>query len=156
GTLIGDALIAHELAHVAQQSSGDMASTPMPKDAASEEAFETDADIAAVGAVAELWGRTQSGLSQIARNAAPSLRSGLRLRRCSKKEEPTPQVVPSAPSATTTPSPPPTPPEPLRDELDKNGKTRPWAIDKVTSDLKIDLSLLEGGRIFYSGFLRGY
>lgn len=59
GTLLGDALIAHELAHVVQQSRPGQAS---------EAAAERDAERAVV----------QAGLGE----AAPQARSGLRLQRC--------------------------------------------------------------------------
>ncbi len=67
-TLVGDALIAHELAHVVQQSSGGSASG----------AVEEDADHSAVHAMVSVW----TGAKSIARNAMPRLRSGLGLRRC--------------------------------------------------------------------------
>jgi hypothetical protein len=68
-TVVGDALIAHELAHVVQQSSG---SDPSG-------AVEEDADESAVGAMMSIW----TGAKQIARSAMPRLRSGLGLQRCS-------------------------------------------------------------------------
>jgi hypothetical protein len=78
GSLIGDALIAHELAHVVQQ---DGAAAQL-KGETSESALEEDADWSAIGAVASLWGMAKGALGSIARNVAPSLRSGLRLGRC--------------------------------------------------------------------------
>jgi hypothetical protein len=71
GTLAGDALIAHELAHVAQQDAGAATSE------AGYETLERDADLAGAGAVAALWGGARSFL-----RPAPRLRSGLRLQRC--------------------------------------------------------------------------
>jgi pyrrolidone-carboxylate peptidase len=68
GTLVGDALLAHELAHVAQQGDGEAA-------AAGYQELERDADLAAAGATAALW----SGLRG---RPAPRLASGLRLQRC--------------------------------------------------------------------------
>ena len=57
GTPIGDALIAHELPHVAQQSgagpTGGVAGKRMD---GGREDLEEDADVAAIGAVASLWG----------------------------------------------------------------------------------------------------
>ena len=84
GTLMGDALIAHELAHVVQQSGAGSTPAPALTDAASEDAFENDADTAAVGAVMSLWARARGGMLKIAQNAVPTLRSGLRLRRCDR------------------------------------------------------------------------
>ncbi|MFI5223355.1 MAG: DUF4157 domain-containing protein, partial [Nitrospirales bacterium] len=51
GTMIGDALIAHELAHVVQQGGGQSTSEPQSKSDAGHNALEEDADISAVGAV---------------------------------------------------------------------------------------------------------
>lgn len=67
-TLIGDALIAHELAHVVQQSSGGGTSA----------AVEEDADHSAVSAMLAVW----TGAKHITRSAMPRLRSGLGLQRC--------------------------------------------------------------------------
>ena len=154
GTLIGDALIAHELAHVVQQRGDGTTPAPASADAASEEAFESDADAAAVGAMMSLWARAQGGMVKIAQNALPALRSGLRLRRCDGGKS-TPTASSATPSATPTsvPKPPPPEPEPLKDELQKTGKTRPWAISVAVSKLGLDLSLLEGSRIQYDGLL---
>jgi hypothetical protein len=76
GTPVGDALLAHELAHV-QQQRGDAAPAVGRKTEAGEpaEALEEDADVAAVNAVASLWSRART-------IALPRLRSGLRLTRC--------------------------------------------------------------------------
>ncbi|MGW4059386.1 eCIS core domain-containing protein [Amycolatopsis sp. NPDC004747] len=71
GTLGGDALIAHELAHVQQQRDG----------AGGEgvDGLEEDADRAAVGAVVSRWSGSAQGLSD---GLLPRLRAGLRLQRC--------------------------------------------------------------------------
>ena len=86
GSLIGDALIAHELAHVVQQGEADSAAAPLSKNQAESHEFEEDADISAVGAVASLWSGVKGGLKNIARNALPRLRSGLRIQRCCDNE----------------------------------------------------------------------
>ena len=78
GTLIGDALIAHELAHVVQQGGRPEA----PAGGAAYNSLEEDADTSAIGAVASLWGMAKAGIAGIAANALPSLRSGLRLQCC--------------------------------------------------------------------------
>ncbi|HET9441903.1 MAG TPA: DUF4157 domain-containing protein, partial [Acidimicrobiales bacterium] len=94
GTLVGDALIAHEVAHVLQQRSGasadhDGAGGGDPDHLAHGEdsAAELDADHSAVRAVSRIWlglGRASEGwLGQ----AMPRLRTGLRLRRCAKSPE---------------------------------------------------------------------
>jgi hypothetical protein len=90
GTPFGDALMAHELAHVAQQRGaveGRGGVGALQTQAAhAHEAFEEDADNAAVGAVASLWAGTKDVLAAVGRNAMPSLRTGLRLQRCTEKE----------------------------------------------------------------------
>ena len=104
GTLIGDALIAHELAHVVQQRGVGSASAPASTDAASEKALENDADAAAVGAMMSLWARAQGGMVKVAQNAVPTLRSGLRLRRCDGGKS-TPTAGSATPSATPSAAP---------------------------------------------------
>jgi hypothetical protein len=87
GTLVGDALIAHELAHVAQQR-GSAAAEPMAKGPAGEAALEEDADVAAVHAVVGLWTGLGRRSAAFAASAMPRLRSGLQLQRCGKREQP--------------------------------------------------------------------
>jgi hypothetical protein len=77
GTPVGDALIAHELAHVAQQEGGASAGG-----GAAGAALEEEADRAAVGAVARTWGGVAGVLDTAAASALPALRTGLRLQRC--------------------------------------------------------------------------
>jgi hypothetical protein len=86
GTLIGDALIAHELAHVVQQGGG-TATAPMQKGDVENSTFEQEANTSALGAMVSLWGDMKTGFANIARNAMPRLKSGLRLQRCRKKQE---------------------------------------------------------------------
>jgi hypothetical protein len=82
GTLVGDAILAHELAHVVQQGGAPASNGPMQKGQARYGALEEDADNAAVGAVVSLWGGAKGKLGEISRNAMPRLKSGLRLQRC--------------------------------------------------------------------------
>jgi len=82
GTLVGDALIAHELAHVVQQGAATQSNGPMLKGDSDYDALEADADLSAVGAVASLWAGAKGKLTDIGKNAAPSVKSGLRLQRC--------------------------------------------------------------------------
>jgi hypothetical protein len=82
GSLIGDALIAHELAHVVQQGDAVSSATPLPKAQAESHGLEEDADKSAVGAVASLWSGAKGAAANIARNVLPRLKSGLRLQRC--------------------------------------------------------------------------
>ena len=81
GTLIGDALIAHELAHVIQQKHGD-ATAPAQKGTTDHDSFEEEADHAAVGAVVSTWGGARNGLAKLGNRTMTSLRSSLRLQRC--------------------------------------------------------------------------
>ena len=82
GTLVGDALIAHELAHVVQQSHGSPVSTGNSQ--SDYNSLEEDADISAVGAVVSLFRGAAGAAREIGKNAMPRLRSGLQLQRCSK------------------------------------------------------------------------
>ena len=71
GSLAGDALIAHELAHVTQQAGGGTST-------ANHAALEQDADRSAVGAVTTLV----TGTSTDSRTSRPRTGSRLRLQRC--------------------------------------------------------------------------
>jgi hypothetical protein len=82
GTLVGDALLAHELAHVAQQEG---AQTFDAKGAGPESDVEDDADTAALYAVASLWPAVRRFGVQLRQNAMPRLKSSLQLSRCSAK-----------------------------------------------------------------------
>jgi hypothetical protein len=84
GTLVGDALIAHELAHVVQQSGGTV-SSPQRKSTDEDNLLEQDADRSAIGAVVAGWDGAKQALGVIKTNAASKLKSGLRLQRCSSK-----------------------------------------------------------------------
>lgn len=67
--------------------------------------------MSAVGAVVSLWSGAKRGLANIAQNAIPRLRSGLRLQRCPDKT-PTPTTTAPAttpPTSTPTGTPAPTP-----------------------------------------------
>jgi hypothetical protein len=81
GTPVGDALLAHELAHVVQQGTPVEPAT-LPKaslPSLADAALEADADQAAAGAVVSIWGRTQRGLEDLRRKTGPRLKSGLKL-----------------------------------------------------------------------------
>lgn len=84
GTPSGDALMAHELAHVIQQraAEGRGATLEPAAEAGPESALESDADRSAVGAVLSLWSRGRAALSGLGQRLGPTLRSGLRLQRC--------------------------------------------------------------------------
>jgi hypothetical protein len=80
GTLAGDALLAHELAHVSQQEGAE-------REAAGSPALERDADSAAAGAVARLWSRGRPLPTGLPRSGKPRLRSGLALQRCTPNSD---------------------------------------------------------------------
>jgi hypothetical protein len=84
GTPLGDALIAHELAHVVQQGPATGSGAAVAR-AVEDGAMEADADQAATQAMLSLWGRGRMGLSRILRQAMPRLRSGLALQSCKRK-----------------------------------------------------------------------
>jgi hypothetical protein len=81
GTPAGDAMIAHELAHVVQQKGGGPAAAQ--QGAAPE--FERDANEAAAGTMMALWGTAKGAVAGVARRVKPALRTGLRLQGCSEK-----------------------------------------------------------------------
>jgi hypothetical protein len=82
GTLIGDALIAHELAHVVQQEGGATSLGRSSAGSAEYDAFEEDADLSALGVMVSMYRRAKGALGETSKNAIPSLRSGLTLQRC--------------------------------------------------------------------------
>ncbi len=82
GSLTGTALIAHELAHVVQQTGAVPAAGPLSREEGGDHDLEHDADRSAVGAVLSLWSRAKTGLSSLAHNALPRFKSGLKLQRC--------------------------------------------------------------------------
>jgi hypothetical protein len=85
GTVVGDALIAHELAHVAQQEKASSTTAPMRVGSEGYHALEEDADHAAFAAVTSLWA---PGSPEHHGHTTPRLRSGgPRLQRC--KSSPT-------------------------------------------------------------------
>jgi hypothetical protein len=102
GTLEGDALIAHELAHTIQQRGATRVAGPQP-----ETALEHAADGVAVGSLGRLWSAMKTALR--APFVRPALgQSGLRLQRCSDKKEAAPAPTP-APAPAPAPAPPPAP-----------------------------------------------
>jgi len=107
GSLVGDALLAHELAHVVQQGGATADSAPMMKGDGEYNTLEQDADWSAVEAVASIWGGARRFATQVAQEAIPALKSGLRLQRCgSRTPSPrTPEARPSAEPPAKTPGP---------------------------------------------------
>lgn len=78
GTLIGDALLAHELAHAAQAREPSASS-------ASEAAVERDANRVAFEAVANLWGVATRAASTVHEHAPMRVGRRLALRRCTQE-----------------------------------------------------------------------
>ena len=101
-TPLGDALIAHELAHVVQQGGGAGAVAPMQTGSTSETALEAEADRGAMRAVSSLWGAARGALGDVAQHAVPRLRSGLRLSACRRKDPCTTRTTAPTPRKTVT------------------------------------------------------
>jgi hypothetical protein len=81
GTLVGDAILAHELAHVVQQR-GAAPATGEIADHGTRNEFESDADQAASAAVHSTWTKTLGAVSKTVQRARVSLRTGLSIQRC--------------------------------------------------------------------------
>lgn len=93
GTMLGDALIAHELAHTIQQrGAGGMEEGALEMDKMGEgggmgyDNLERDADRTAIGVTSALWKRRGRGGAEKASSGLTNLRSGLRLQRCGKSQ----------------------------------------------------------------------
>ena len=95
GTLVGDAILAHELAHAVQQRSGAHEEIADRRVAAE---YERDADRAAASAVHSIWTRSLKATAHVIRRANVSLRSGLSIQRCAPVP---PAVSTTAPSVLT-------------------------------------------------------
>jgi len=91
GTPVGDAMMAHELAHVVQQQGADPLAQRKPLEVDGHDGAEHEADHAAGGVLARLY----SGARAMASNAATRLRtsSGISLQRCSGAKAPVTRVV---------------------------------------------------------------
>ncbi len=87
GTLIGDALIAHELAHTMQQSGGNTNLQSQGKGNEVSGAFEEEADRSAVSAVLSMWPEVKESLHGPTAHVLPRLRSGLRLQACTSEHQ---------------------------------------------------------------------
>lgn len=78
GSLLGDILIAHELAHVQQQAAG----YGGVESALDDPRLETQANVAAVRAATSMVGGAKAALAGTAREAMLTLKSSLRPQRC--------------------------------------------------------------------------
>ena len=85
GTLIGDALIAHELAHVVQQKNA--LERGKETGGKANQALERDANRSVLGAFSSMWGSAKSAAAGFAQGVKPVLQTGLRLQRCAKTEK---------------------------------------------------------------------
>jgi len=125
GILVGDAILSHELAHVVQQGG---AAAPAPEGV--HHGLEEEADLSAVGAVASMWLGDRRGLSRLAREAVPRLRSGLRLQRCAAgTAERRPTTAPAIERGPTGPG-TATAACPSRTEVERTIDMTPGGLDK--------------------------
>jgi hypothetical protein len=93
GTVTGDALIAHELAHTVQQQAPETQGAP-------EQGLEVEADESAVEAVAELWFDRRRKKPK----KRPRQRAGLRLQRCAGSQPSARVATPAAQCAAIDPA----------------------------------------------------
>jgi hypothetical protein len=83
GSLPGDILIAHELAHVQQQATGNAGG----ESAFDDPRLETQANVAAVRAMTSMSGGAKAAFAGLAREAMPTLKSSLRPQRCPQAQK---------------------------------------------------------------------
>lgn len=84
GTMIGDALIAHEMAHVVQQQGSNSNGT---FDSGDNRNLEDEADLSAVNAMGQSYGGFFGRMRNLTGTIIPKVRSGLKLQRCSQETE---------------------------------------------------------------------
>ncbi|MBN2440512.1 MAG: DUF4157 domain-containing protein [Spirochaetales bacterium] len=82
GTPVGDALIAHELAHTIQQKGAGkkISMKSVSGNISHNAALERDADESTLGVIAKMFGKVKSGFKQI----MPRLKTGLTVSRCAQ------------------------------------------------------------------------
>jgi hypothetical protein len=102
GTLVGDALIAHELAHVIQQDGADTSVDPKEIHNNSYHSLEEDADRSALNALTSAWSGAKGMLKNTSHNIRPQLKTGLTLSRC--KDDSPGKAAPTKATPTTTPT----------------------------------------------------
>lgn len=93
GTVLGDALIAHELAHVVQQQGATTSVDKMETSAADYSALEQDADLTAANVVSSLWSNEAGSAQAGTRNVVSNLKTGLRLQGCCKQQTIAPRTM---------------------------------------------------------------
>lgn len=84
GTMMGDALIAHELAHTVQQQGADGSVAKLDQHEHGYQALEHDADVTATSVLENLYGDSKSS----ARSGVGALRTGLAIQRCGGGSKP--------------------------------------------------------------------
>lgn len=84
GTIEGDAIMAHELAHTIQQSNG-LAQTQAAGNLYNENGLENDADFSAIEVVSQMW---SYGTEKGKKNILPKIKTGLGLQRCGAVRSP--------------------------------------------------------------------
>jgi hypothetical protein len=92
GTPMGDALIAHELAHVAQQKNANASVNALETGNLGYDALEADADQVATSVVTSLW-HERGGWKGILQRTVPALHSGVRLQRCASNTQNVPKTA---------------------------------------------------------------
>jgi len=104
GTMEGDALLAHELAHTLQQKGADPKTKPAPESAAAE----TNADQVAAGALGQIYaGDRAAGAATFGGSLSNVMSTGLALQRCSPENTTgkAPPVKSAAPAGPARPKP---------------------------------------------------
>jgi hypothetical protein len=85
GTLIGDSLIAHELAHVLQQNSGDQSSLTANFETNLDDShMERQANFSMLSTIASYLSQASTRFADMKQNTLSGMRTGLRLQRCSR------------------------------------------------------------------------
>jgi hypothetical protein len=108
GTLEGDALLAHELTHTAQQAGA--ATDPVARRrpiGGESPAAEEHADAAAAGALAQLHGGARDARGGLIQRLGGAMRTGLQLQRCEGEKKKAPAPVPAPAPAPPAPAPAP-------------------------------------------------
>jgi hypothetical protein len=138
GTLEGDALLAHELAHTVQQQGAD----PKQKPARESAAAEDNADAAAAGALGQLYGGgKEAAAATFGGSLAGIMSTGLALQRCSPENTKAPPVKSGAPAAAG-----PTRPKPIGPATDKpEVHSERFDNDKVLDEIKSGKATIKPG-----------
>ena len=93
---MGDALIAHELAHTIQQNGAENSVDKLEAGTAEYDSLEKDADNTAIGIVSSLWANKKNVLGGMIQRSLPVLRSGMRIQRCGSSQTASKGTTPRA------------------------------------------------------------